>query len=175
MIPLSLALVFALALGLFVRAVWLGYPPVTFRAEVLSAREQTIVAAAADALFPGGGPIPVSGTEAGLVAYVDDNLARLGPRARLLVRLLLVLVEHGPWLFGGAPHRFSRLPLEQRLAELRRMATSRLYFRRVSFLSLRALLSMGYLANPEVAGRIGLEPNRAPFERPSARLSEVLA
>lgn len=173
MIPLVIALFSALALGLLARAIWLGYPPSSFRAEVLSTREQAVVAAAADALFPGGGPIPVSGTEAGLVAYVDDNLARLGPRARLLVRLLLVLVEHGPWLFGGAPHRFSRLSLEGRLAELRRMATSRLYFRRVSFLSLRALLSMGYLANPDVAGRIGLRPCLAPFEAPRARLAEV--
>lgn len=173
MIPLGLAFVAAVVLGLLVRAVWFGYPPPSRSMEVLSAREQAVVAAAADALFPGGGPIPVSGTEAGLVAYVDDNVARLGPRARLLVRLLLVLVEHGPWLFGGAPHRFSRLSLEGRLAELRRMATSRLYFRRVSFLSLRALLSMGYLANPDVAGRIGLRPCLAPFEAPSARLGEV--
>ena len=38
------------------------------RRDSSSAREQAIVAACADALFPPGGPIPVSGTEAGLVA-----------------------------------------------------------------------------------------------------------
>lgn len=173
MIPLLLGALGALAFGLLVRAVWLGYPPPSIAARVLTAREQAVVAAAADALFPGGGPIPLSGTEAGLVAYVDDNLARLGPRARWLVRLLFVLVEHGPWLFGNAPSRFTRLSLDGRLAELARMATSRIYFRRVSFLSLRALLSMGYLANDRVAERIGLAPCLAPFERARAGLEEV--
>jgi hypothetical protein len=99
---------------------------------------------------------------------MDRYLRRVGLAQRLLIRLLLVLVEHGPWIFGGAPRALHPpLAAEGRLAELRRMSTSRLYFRRVSFLSLRAMLTMGYLANDGRAA-IGALPC-APPSRPPAR------
>jgi hypothetical protein len=130
----------------------------------LSGKEQAIVAAVADALFPSGGPIPVSGTEAGLVAYMDAHVRRTPPHMRLLIRLLFLFLEHGPWIFGPRCVRFTRLRPEERVAALSDMATSHIYFRRVAFLSIRTMLAMGYLANPAVARRIGWVEHCSPFE-----------
>ncbi len=160
-----------LVVALLLRALFLGYPRASFQGVVLSAREQAVVAAAADALFPSGGPIPLSGTEAGVVPYLDANLARLPAKSRTLVRLLFILVEQGPWFFGPARRRFTRLSPKERGAELRRMQQSRLYLRRIAFLSLRTMLAMGYLANPRVAERIGIGASAHPCERLSGATS----
>jgi hypothetical protein len=165
--------------ALLVRAIGFGYPPPRLpRGAFLGRKEQAIVAACADALFPPGGPIPLSGTEAGLVAYMDGYLRGLPALPRLLGRLLFHSIEHGPWIFGPRRVRFTRLRPEERIAALRAMAESPLYFRRVSFLSMRAMMTMGYLANPEVAKRMRMVANLAPFEArraPSASTREVFA
>ena len=147
-----------------VRSIFLGYPPGQVAGAMLSRKEQAVVAACADALFPPGGPIPVSGTEAGLVRYMDTYLRGLPPLPRLLGRLLFHSVEHGPWIFGPRPVRFTRLRPAERVAVLREMAESDLYFRRVSCISMRTMMTMGYLAHPEVARRIQIVPNATPFE-----------
>jgi len=147
-----------------VRALFLGYPRASLKGALLSRKEQAIVSACADALFPPGGPIPVSGTEAGLVRYVDAYLGRLPRVPRILVRLLLLSIEHGPWIFGPRPARFTRMRPVERVAVLRAMARSSLYFRRISFLSMRTMMTMGYLAHPEVAKRMHIVPNAAPFD-----------
>jgi hypothetical protein len=131
----------------------------------LTRRQQVIVAACADAFFPPGGAIPVSGTQAGLVAYMDAYVGRLDRRGRFLVGLLLTLIQLGPFVFGPRPRRFSRLSLEHRLAMLGRMATSNIYFLRVAFLSMRTMLTMGYLSNPAVASTMQMVIDPAPFER----------
>lgn len=147
------------------RGVFLGYPkPILPRGSLLSAKEQAIVAAVADALFPAGGPIPVSGTEAGLVAYMDTHMRRVPRSIRALLRLLLAFIEHGPWLFGPRRVRFTRLRSEERAPALKDMEKSSLYLRRVSFFSIRTLLSMGYLANPAVVKSIGCAGHASPFE-----------
>lgn len=133
-------------------------------ARVLSEKERAIVAACADALFPAGGPIPISGTEAGLVEYMDTYVRRLDARGRFLVGLLLTFIELGPFVFGPRPCRFSRLSLAHRLAMLDGMAKSDIYFRRVAFLSMRTMLTMGYLSNPRVAAAMQMRIDPAPFE-----------
>lgn len=155
------------ALGLLFRGLVLGYPPAPLAASILDAKEQAILAAAADSFFPPGGPIPLSGTEAGVVAYMDRYLRRVARPQRFLIRLLLRLIEHGPWIFGPRHARFTRLTPPERAEVLQRMSQSGLYLRRVSFLSLRVMLTMGYLANEEVARRIGALPCAAPFEPPA--------
>lgn len=164
----------ALLVALVVRAFFLGYPRAKLRSVLLSRKEQAIVSACADALFPPDGPIPVSGTEAGLVPYMDGYLGRLPRVPRILSRLLLFSVEHGPLLFGPRPARFTRLRPVERIAVLRAMARSSLYFRRVSFLSLRTMLTMGYLAHPEVQRRIHIVPDPSPFEK-ARRAAEAYA
>jgi hypothetical protein len=164
--PAVIALVIAVALlALAVRGFALGYPPPRLPPRVLSAKEQAIVAACADALFPAGGPIPLSGTEAGLVEYVELYVARAPRGMRLLMRMLFHFVEHSPWLVGPRPARFTRLSPAERVAALSSMSTSRIYFRRIAFLSLRTMLSMGYLANERVARAIGFTCCATPFEQ----------
>ena len=162
-----------LALALLIRGLFLGYPAKGPAITLLTGKEQAIVAACADTLFPPSGPIPLSGTEAGAVVYVDRYIARVHRTQRTLIRLLLQAVEHAPWVFGPRPVRFTRLSPAERVLVLRRMSVSRIYFRRVMFLSLRVMLTMAYLANVEVAQRIGMVPRLAPFEDKGGR--EVLA
>jgi len=153
------------ALLLLARALAFGYPPRRLpRGSLLGRKEQAIVAACADALFPPGGPIPISGTDAGLIAYMDGYIRGLPALPRLLGRLLFHSIEHGPWLFGPRRARFTRLCPAERSAALRDMAQSSLYFRRVSFISMRAMLTMGYLAHPDVARTMRMAANLAPFE-----------
>jgi hypothetical protein len=168
-----------LTVGLLVCGVFLGYPAKVVPRGLLSRKEQAIVAACADTLFPKGGPIPLSGTEAGAVPYMDAYVGRVDAQQRVLIRLLLHFVEHGPWLFGPRVARFTRLTPQEQVASLRDMSQSRIYLRRISFLTIRVMLTMGYFANDEVARCIGVVSRLAPFEpevqRPSRWPQEVVA
>jgi hypothetical protein len=148
--------------ALLARGVFLGYPE-GLTTRHLSRKEQAILAAAADALFPPGGPIPLSGTEAGAIPYLDAYVGRVDAAQRALMRLLFQAVEHGPWLFGPRLARFTRLGAAERIVFLRLLAKSDRYFLRVIFLSLRVMLTMAYLANEEVARRMGIVSSLAPF------------
>jgi len=164
--PIAVA---AIALGvlfaaLVARALFAGYPPKLLGDSIMNQHQQALVAACADAFFPPGGPIPVSGTEAGLVAYTDGYLRRLNARGRFLLRLLFVFFELSPFVFGPRLRRFSQLALADRLTLLSQMAKSDIYFRRVAFLSMRTVLTMGYLSNARVAASMCMVMDPAPFE-----------
>lgn len=154
-----------LALAL-VHGLLLGYPPRRFSTRVLSRKEQAVVAACAETLFPERDPMPLNGIEAGVVEYFDGHLFELPNDKRLQIRALLLFIEHGPWLFA-ASRRFSALPAARREAFLAEMSTSRFYLRRIAFLSLRTLLCMAYFANPDIAARLGCTPNTRPFDEES--------
>jgi hypothetical protein len=164
-LAILLSIVAAGIVALVLRALFLGYPPPRLAAgSTLTRKEQALVAAAADALFPPDGPIPLSGTEAGLVEYMDASLRRVPAGQRALLRLLFVFLEHGPWIFGPRRARFTQLTPDDRVVALTDMAGSAIYFRRIAFLSLRTMLSMGYLANDAVARTIGMTSHASPFE-----------
>lgn len=170
MIPFLLAGAGAAASAALARGLFLGYPEQTIRGKSLGGKEQAIVAACADAFFPPGGPIAISGTGAGLVAYFDEYVARLPKGQATLVRLLLWFMEHAPWIFGPSRTRFSALGLDARIAVLQRMHESPIYFRRVAFLSMRTILTMGYLAHPDVMRAMRMAHDAAPFEKRRASL-----
>jgi len=130
---------------------------------VLSVREQAVVLAVADAYYPPHGPIPISGTEAGLLPYFDAYVRRSAHRQRFLIRLLLLFIQLSPLLFGPRRRRFTRLSHTDRLRFLDGAFTSRIYFRRVSFVSLRAVMTMAYLADPGVARHMGMVSDNDPF------------
>ncbi|MFO0548337.1 MAG: gluconate 2-dehydrogenase subunit 3 family protein [Polyangiaceae bacterium] len=159
MVPPLLFAGAAVALG---RGLFAGYPEKVLDPSHMSAKEQAIVAACADAFFPKDGPIPISGTEAGLVAYMDRYMDRLPEGQRVLVHLLYWFIEHGPWVFG-IKKRFTSLDEAGRLAVLERMRTSPIYFRRIAFLSMRTMLTMGYLAHPTVAKSMRMKADTDPF------------
>lgn len=129
----------------------------------LTEREAALVGAVADTFFPPGGPIPISGREAGLVSYFDGYLRRSHATQHVLIRLLLAFTELSPVVFGPRPTLFTRLRSEERLAVLDSMFRSRIYFRRVSFISLRALMTMAYLSNDEVTACMGVVADADPF------------
>jgi hypothetical protein len=134
----------------------------------LSGREQAFLRAAADAVFPPGGPIPVSGSEAGTLRHVDRYVAALSPRTRVLIRLLFFFFEHATLVFRAPGwdgfRRFSALGPEQRVAVLDGWSRSSLALRRTVFQSLRAVLTMAYFSSPAVLRAIGLAP--LAFETP---------
>lgn len=129
----------------------------------LNKREQALIGAVADAFFPPGGPIPISGTEAGVVPYFDRYIHRSDPRTAFLMRLLIAFTEMSPIAFGHGWKRFTQLPREQQIQHLDEAFTSRIYFRRVSFISLRALMTMAYLASDEVARHMNMKHDADPF------------
>jgi hypothetical protein len=154
----------ALLLGLAAWRVFGGYPA-TAPGVALSRRELAALDALADAVFPGGGALGRSGREGGVARHVDGLIAVSAPRQRLLMRLLFFLLEHGTLLFpapGGLAglRRCSALSEASRVAWLEGWRTSGLFARRLVFTSLRAVLTLGYFADPVVQRQLGL----APFE-----------
>lgn len=139
-----------------------GYRPRDPARPLLAPREAAVLEAAAEALYPPGGPVPLSGGDADLAGYVDGYLAMLPAATRRLVRLLLLAFEQATLLFPAPGHagrrRFSSLTLEQRVQVLEGWRTSSLFFRRLAFTSLRALLTMAYFAHPAVLRRLELAP-----------------
>jgi hypothetical protein len=136
--------------------------PAPGRFELLAPREAAFLAAAANALYPPGGVVPPSGSEAGIPEYVDRYLGVVPARVRLLMRLLFLLVEQATIVFAapgpGGRRRFSSLRGEQQVAALEGWQGSRYFPRRLVFTSLRAVLTMGYFADPAVLRELRLAP-----------------
>lgn len=149
---LALLTLFVLT-ALMVREAWLGYPPPSFAATILTRKEQAFLRASAEAFFPQGGALP-SAEEAEVVRYFDRMLADLPGRQRLLIRLLFVLIEHGAIVFGPVHRRVTRQTLEERMQTFRGWERSPLYFRRTCFLSLRTLMTLAYFGDATVRGRL---------------------
>lgn len=132
-------------------------------ASLLSDNERAILGAAADAFFPPDGPIPLSGCDASVVEYFDRYVAGAAARQQLLMRLLFWFIQLSPLLFGPRRGRFTRLSQDDRIRFLDGARDSRIYFRRVSFVSLRAVMTMAYLSNPEVARHMAMVADTDPF------------
>ena len=148
---------------LLVARLFVGYPADLASDSALSGRERALVATVADTFFAPGGPIPLSGCEAGAVDYFAAYIRRCPRHQQILIRLLILSTELGPLLFGPRPRRFTRLSQAQRTQFFEGAFTSRLYFRRLSFISFRAIMTMAYLANPQVAQCMNMRADRDPF------------
>ena len=70
---IAATLILLALVALLVNGVALGYPRPTEPTDVLSAKEQAIVRACADAMFPGRGA-GTSATDAGVLAYFATTL-----------------------------------------------------------------------------------------------------
>ncbi len=140
--------------GILVLAVineaWLGYPPPKFHARTLSRKEQAFLRASAAAMFPSGGSLP-SGEDAGIVAYFDNMMDEVPKRQRLLMRLLFIFLEHGALVFGPVHKRVTRMSVDECVLVFRAWENSNFYFRRISFLSLRTLMTMAYFGADSVS------------------------
>ena len=153
--------------GYSVWRLFLGYPPPRGRYRHVTDREAAFLDAAAEAIFPAGGAIPLSGRAADLPSYADGFLESIPKQVRLQVRAMFMLFEQATIFFPapgrGGRRRFSSLSEEQRVAVLQGWSTSRLFPRRLAFTALRAVLTMGYLGHPVVLRSLRL----APFEIPT--------
>ena len=156
---------FGLAI-LGIRRFFLGYRAAPVGVEALSAPAYETARAAALVIYPRGGAIAASGDSARVALHADRFVAAQGQGNRFLMRLLFVAVEHGTLLFPthgpGGWRRFTSLGPDQQLAYLEGWRQSELAPRRLVFMSLRAILTMGYFADPEVLRGLGLSPRELP-------------
>lgn len=113
-----------------------------------------VIESCVDAFFPPGGPINISGSEAGLVQYYENTVQSSPKTQRILLKLLIVFIQYIPLIIGPTRKRFSSLTQVQREATLTKMSVSNIYFVRTCFLSLRMLLCIGYIDNKNVASII---------------------
>lgn len=161
LVPTVVLVALALLVVLGGLRIFAGYPR-RAALRVLGPRDAALVEAAAEAVFPEGGAVPFSGPQAGVTAWVDRYLQELPRASRRLMGLLFLLVEQATLVFPapgrGGRRRFSALSLPQRQAVLEGWRTSRLFPRRLVFTSLRAILTMGYFADPRVLRTLGLAP-----------------
>ena len=126
--------------------------------KVLTPIEVRIVGALGQAMYPRGGNIPVDASGARAIEYVDEWLAALPQKERVLLRLMFVLFEIAMPAFGPSRTKtFSRASPEAQYAYLSAWETSELYFRRASMLGLRSVFALAYLASPEVQRHIGVD------------------
>ena len=142
--------------------IWAGYPVPDRRYRILRRSEVASVAAFAEAMIPPGGHIDSSGLDANLPAFVDRWMDACQTRTRVLMHMLFFLVEHATLFFppsGPRPRRrFSSLSLEQRIVALEGWGESGLYLRRLTFVSLRSILTMGYFYHPPVLRQLNVAP-----------------
>lgn len=115
----------------------------------LTRHEVTFLQASAEAILPAGGVMP-SAEDAKVVPYLERLVSRLPRRQRVLIRLLFVFIEHGSLLFGPVRRRVTRQSIDERRVTFGGWERSDLYLRRVSFLSLRSLLTIAYFGDARV-------------------------
>ncbi len=136
------------------------YPAAPPGRRALGAREHAFVSAASEVMFPPGGALEPSG--ASVPGFVDGFVAERPGRIRVLMHLLFFLCEHATLVFPapgrGGRRRFTRLPPEARAAYLDGWRASPLRARQLVFTSLRAILTLAYLADPAVLRELGLAP-----------------
>jgi len=154
-------IVCALAAWLIVR-IGIGYPTLARSYQVLRRNEVALLTAVSEAMFPPGGHIPASGVDANLPDYIDRWMSVSSKQTRVLMHLLYFLIEHATVIFPApgraGRRRFSALDFDQRVAVLQGWGESSLYLRRLVFVSLRSILTMGYFAHPPVLRKLGVAP-----------------
>lgn len=143
--------------------------PVGGQRSVLRSKEREIVAACAEVLLPAGGAIPLSGLDAGVVAYFDDVMAQIPRTTQLLLRALLQFVQHSPTFYGPLKRPITKLGVEDRRRVLEGLMNSRSYLLRTAFLGLRTVITIAYFGNEEVNRTVGATPNLDPFGTEGAK------
>lgn len=121
----------------------------------LDAPGRATLRAFAEALLPPGGALPAAETDGGVpvVDPVSRLLAAVPPRTQRLVRAALRIFERSTF-----PRRFSRLPLDDRIAHMERMERSSVSLRRDLLLLLKTVTCFAYGRDPQVQAAVGTEP-----------------
>jgi len=121
----------------------------------LSRRAKGTLAAAARTLVPGGGTIPASADDLGLVEALYDEVDGYPRRALRRTRLLLFATEYLP-LVSGQKRRFTQLPPESRQEVLERNGRhKRSPLRRLIVSYLKQLVYSAYISQPAIEDAVG--------------------
>lgn len=143
----------AVASALGVRALLKDRPPGNARV-VFDDDEAAVLVALADAWFPGDNSIGVAAAVVDVVGGVDAYAARLLPRERKLMRVLLRAVDQWPRLSLSSTTSFADLSLADRQAVLRAFETSTLVERRLLGSLLRSIVGMPLFEDPRFLAAI---------------------
>lgn len=119
----------------------------------LSGGRRRALARFADAILPPGGAIPYSASDVGTAVAVEEHLARLPWRFRVLFGLALTLWELLPLV--SHLHTFGRLSPEERLRFVEASLSSRFAARRLLAFWLRTFCLGAYTADRRVEEAIG--------------------
>jgi len=138
-----------------VREVFMGYPEAPVGLKVLGRKNSAVVRAIGEALLPPGGEIPFSADEARVTQFVDNYIDMVPDLTRRLMLMLFFLMEHATYIFAFTTHRLSDMDMDARIRYLEGWEKSVFYYRRVAFLSLRAIYGMAYLGCPDVEKAMG--------------------
>lgn len=140
----------ALAVGAGGLALWPGAsrsPPAAL--QVLSPREWSVLAAAAQAFCPGGDGLP-SADELDIATALDATFATLHPGDVSELKAALLLLDNAlpGLLLDGRLGPFSRASVQARAQTLLGWRTSRIGTRRQVYKALRGLLMAAYWGHP---------------------------
>ncbi|MDF1564747.1 MAG: hypothetical protein P1V51_17025 [Deltaproteobacteria bacterium] len=125
----------------------------------LTSAEARILEALAETVFPPDAGLPISGSEAHVVAYFEEMLSFLPLREQIMIRAMLVGFEVQALVTRPRSlSTFSRLSPEERDKSLRFWNDNPLYFARLLFQALRGLLLWAYVDNAEVGQAMGIRP-----------------
>lgn len=116
--------------------------------------EAAVLRALAEAYFPDGNALGAHASAVDVVAGVDAYAARLLPRERKLMRVLVRAVEAWPRLSLTSTRPFSRLSVDERVAVLARFERSSLQERRLLATLLRSLIGMVLFDDPRFLAAI---------------------
>lgn len=154
-----------LALGTVLPAGCTRYPQPEPRLRFFTAKEYAIVNVLAARLL-GVAVSNAGGDGVDVAANLDRMVAGWDADVKRQLRLALRVVEHGTYLFDLERKRFTKLTEAQQNRYLEGWAASTLGARRVAFLGIKAMVSMGYYATAwdglgypgPWLGRIAVEP-----------------
>jgi len=124
--------------------------------ELLRAPALAGVAAAAEAMFPEGVDGAPDWLSTRLVERTRAYLDELPPAPRRLLLMLYVTLEWGSPLTSGRVRRFSRLPVGEREALLRRWRVSRVRPLSIVADAVKAHLTMMYMSHADVLRHVGM-------------------
>lgn len=126
---------------------------------VLSARETKTLAALIDVALPGGDGMPRGDVEF-ITHYVDEYLAGSDPDVRLLFKATIQVVEEQPLVTRLS--RFTSLPPELQLAEVKAWEHTPTYLKRTAFQSVKMMIGMAYFEQPGPSEAVGWYVGCAP-------------
>jgi len=126
---------------------------------VLSPREIATLAALIKVALPGGDDMPPGDVEF-ITHYVDDYLAGSDPDVRLLFKATIQVVEEAPLLTRFS--RFTSLPPDLQLAEVKVWEHTPTYLKRTAFQSVKMMIGMAYFEQPGPSDAVGWYVGCAP-------------